>query len=427
MIGAIIGDTVGSVYEFNNIKTKEFPLFSSSSRLTDDSIMTLAIAECIQNGYINDKDKIIDTLKKWGRAYPNAGYGGMFFDWIFSGMRKSYNSYGNGAAMRISAVGWYADSEEKVKKMSKALTEVTHSHPEGIKGAEVTAMCVYYAKIGKSKEFIKSYVEKYYSLDFSYEELRKTYYHGEEICQNTVPQAIYCFLISNDFEDCLRTTISIGGDCDTTAAISCAIAEAYYKYIDQSLIDEVLKRIYPSNGCNPLYVINLFNNYKCFHSAFCEEISDSTIILGIESEYSNKKELEFMFSKSANALAEAFIYHQLDYIIGTEEDDVSKDYYFNRNIDDYFIALHYMHLEDTIYSELNYLCGICKSMLGITYLNEFAGCIKFFNDIFEKYNIKTKLILFKSINDALNYLNKEYAVNNEIYKEALMESYILKK
>lgn len=228
MLGAIIGDIVGSVYEFNNIKTKEFPLFSKGSCMTDDSIMTIAVAEIMKNGYVNDKNKIIDTFKKWGKKYPYAGYGARFFNWVLGEDRKPYNSCGNGSAMRVSAVGWYARSEEEVKDYSRKVTEVTHNHPEGLKGAEVTAMCIYYARIGKDKDFIREYVSQYYDLNFDYEELKRTYIHGAEICQVTVPQAIYCFLISESFEDCIRTTISIGGDCDTTAAISCAIAEAYY-------------------------------------------------------------------------------------------------------------------------------------------------------------------------------------------------------
>lgn len=239
ILGAITGDTAGSVYEFNNIKTKEFPLFSQGCDLTDDSIMTLAVADIMKNGYINDKDKIIDTFKKWGQKYPNAGYGYKFYSWVLSNDRKPYNSCGNGSAMRVSPVAWYAKSEEEVQEFSKKVTEVTHNHPEGLKGAEVTAMCVYYARIGKSKEFIKDYVSQYYDINFDYEELRRTYIHGAEICQVTVPQAIYCFLISKDFEDCLRTTISIGGDCDTTAAISCAIAEAYYG-IPKKIVKKIL-------------------------------------------------------------------------------------------------------------------------------------------------------------------------------------------
>lgn len=228
MLGAVIGDVVGSRYEFNNIKTKDFELFGKGCYATDDTVMTCAVAEVLVNNKQNDKDCIIDTLKKWGRKYPHAGYGGHFGRWVLGSEREPYNSYGNGAAMRVSAVGWIAKSEEEVKDFLRRVTEVTHNHPEGIKGAEVVAMCIYYARQGKDKAFIKEYVEKYYNLDFDYENLRKAYTHAEEICQNTVPQAIFCFLISDSFEDCLRTTISIGGDCDTTAAISCAIAEAYY-------------------------------------------------------------------------------------------------------------------------------------------------------------------------------------------------------
>lgn len=228
MLGAVIGDVVGSRCEFNNIKTKDFELFGKGCYATDDTVMTCAVAEVLINKKQNDKDYIIDTLKKWGKRYPQAGYGGHFGCWVLGNEREPYNSYGNGAAMRVSAVGWIAESEEEVKDLSRRVTEVTHNHPEGIKGAEVVAMCIYYAKQGKDKAFIKEYVEKYYNLDFDYDNLRKTYIHAEEICQNTVPQAIFCFLISDSFEDCLRTTISIGGDCDTTAAISCAIAEAYY-------------------------------------------------------------------------------------------------------------------------------------------------------------------------------------------------------
>lgn len=227
MLGAIIGDTVGSVYEFNNVRTKDFELFKKGSFLTDDSIMTIAVAEILKKGYVDDKDKIIKTLKKWGRRYPNRGSGGRFAQWLFSNETEPYYSFGNGAAMRVSPVAWFAESEEQVKEYAKKVTEVTHNHPEGLKGAEVTAMCVYYAKIGKDKEFIKNYVSQYYNIDFDYEWLRKNYWFNET-CQDTVPQAIYCFLISEDFKDCLRTTISIGGDCDTTAAISCAIAGAYY-------------------------------------------------------------------------------------------------------------------------------------------------------------------------------------------------------
>lgn len=246
MFGASIGDVVGSRWEFNNIKTKDFELFGKGCYATDDTVMTCAVADVLVNKKQNNKDKIIDTLKKWGKKYPDAGYGGHFYNWVLGSDREPYNSYGNGSAMRVSAAGWIGKTEKEIKNLSRKVTEVTHNHPEGIKGAEITAMCIYYARNGKSRDFIRQYVEQYYNLDFDYEELRKTYKHAEEICQNTVPQAIYCFLISHSFEDCLRTTISIGGDCDTTAAISCAIAEAYYgscdgleKYVRNYLTEEM--------------------------------------------------------------------------------------------------------------------------------------------------------------------------------------------
>ncbi len=239
MLGAIIGDVVGSRFEFNNIKTKKFKLFDKGCIVTDDSVMSVAVAEMCLNGFVpNNKEMIIKTFKKWGQKYPNAGYGGRFFHWVLSDNPLPYNSYGNGSAMRISSIGFYAKTKEEVELYSKAVTEVTHNHPEGIKGAYVTAMCIFMARTGSPKEEIKEFVSKYYDINYDYETLRKTYRHEEEICQNTVPQAIYCFLISNGFEDCLRTTISIGGDCDTTAAISCAIAEAYYG-IPKRIKDEV--------------------------------------------------------------------------------------------------------------------------------------------------------------------------------------------
>jgi type I restriction enzyme M protein len=205
--------------------------------------MSVAVAEMCLNGYVpENKEMIIQTFKKWGQRYPYAGYGGRFFGWLLSDEKAPYNSCGNGSAMRISAIGFFANTASEVEKYSEAVTEVTHNHPEGIKGAYVTAMCIYMARNGASKEEIKAFVEKYYNVDFDYEELRRNYRHEEEICQNTVPQAIFCFLISNGFEDCLRTTISIGGDCDTTAAISCAIAEAYYG-IPAEIVDGVMKFI----------------------------------------------------------------------------------------------------------------------------------------------------------------------------------------
>lgn len=244
MIGAIIGDVVGSRFEFNNIKTKEFELITDRSEYTDDSVLTIAVMDIMNSGDISCEN-CVKTMQKWARKYPFAGYGSKFVYWKDMTNPCPYNSCGNGSAMRVSAVGWFAKSEEDVIKFSNAVTKITHNHPEGLKGAEVTAMCVYKALHGATKEELKEYILSKYPevADLDYEELKKTYYHGAEICQVTVPQALYCFLISTDFEDCLRTTISIGGDCDTTSAISCAIAEAFYKKIDKNLINKVRNKL----------------------------------------------------------------------------------------------------------------------------------------------------------------------------------------
>lgn len=278
MIGALIGDIVGSIYEFNNIKTKDFPLLKQESHFTDDSVMTLAVAEIMQKGYIFDCRKIVATFRKWGRTFINAGYGEQFVKWLASHDPRPYRSYGNGAAMRVSPVAWYADSALEVQKYARAVTEVTHNHPEGLKGAEVTAMCIYYARISKTKQFIKNYAEQFYSLDFDYEDLRRNYFHDEESCQTTVPQAIYCFLISDGFEDCLRTTVSIGGDCDTTAAISGAIAEAYYKKIDRNLMLDALSRLPAAeNGCDALRILSEYAERKKFVMQSAINLTDDVL------------------------------------------------------------------------------------------------------------------------------------------------------
>ena len=227
MLGAIIGDVVGSRFEFHNIKTKQFEIFSPECCFTDDTVMTCAVADSL----LTSKGRnIIRKMKEKGRLYPNAGYGGRFFHWVLGRETRPYYSCGNGSAMRVSSVGWVARSEEEVKRLSYRVTAVTHNHPEGLKGAEVTAMCIFKALHGASKQELKEYMISQYPqiTRLDYDDLVKNYKHEYEICQVTLPQALYCFLISNSFEDCLRTTISIGGDCDTTSAISCAIAEAFY-------------------------------------------------------------------------------------------------------------------------------------------------------------------------------------------------------
>ena len=228
MLGAIIGDIVGSRFEFNNHCDKKFKLFDEKCFFTDDTVMTCAVAHAL----LNNKD-IKKTLREFGLKYPGRGYGNKFNAWLHGIYDAPYYSFGNGAAMRVSAVGWLAKNEEEVKELSRKVTEVTHNHPEGIKGAEVAAMCVFMAVNGFPKEEIKRYaVEEYPEIEkFNYELLKKNYYFNES-CQNTVPQAIYCFLISEDFVDCLRTSVSIGGDTDTLCAISCAIAEGYWGITD---------------------------------------------------------------------------------------------------------------------------------------------------------------------------------------------------
>lgn len=249
MIGAIIGDIVGSCFEFNNHKSKEFELFNVDCEVTDDSIMTLAVAKAIMeankivNPIINhDKNSdyysmiesmTIRYMQEIGRKYPNCGYGGMFYHWVFSSNPKPYNSFGNGAAMRISPVGFVARTEDEVCKLSKVITSTTHNHDEGIKGAEATAVAIFMARRGFNKDEIRNKInQKYYSLNFTIDEIRDAY-RFNETCQETVPQAITAFLESNSFEDAIRTAISIGGDSDTLATITGSIAEAYYGVPEQ--------------------------------------------------------------------------------------------------------------------------------------------------------------------------------------------------
>ena len=231
MLGAIIGDIVGSRFEWDNIKTKEFELFTNKSFVTDDSIMTLAVAKAI---LLSQKDLsqlnhlTVQSMQEVGRPYPNCGYGGMFQQWMYSDNPKPYHSFGNGAAMRVSPCGFAADSLEEAIKLSQAVTEVTHNHPEGLKGAEATVVAIFLARTGHSIADIKQHIsQNYYSMDFSLDSIRDTYQFNET-CQETVPQAIMAFLESTSFEDAIRNAISIGGDSDTLAAITGGIAQAFY-------------------------------------------------------------------------------------------------------------------------------------------------------------------------------------------------------
>ena len=261
MIGASIGDIVGSIYEFNNHRSKNFEFFKDECFATDDTIMTLSIAKALlecKGNYENLGDKATYYMHKIGRPYPYCGYGGRFYSWMYSDNPRPYGSFGNGSAMRVSACGIVGNTLEEVKMLSKKVTEITHNHPEGIKGAEATAVAVFLARQGKSKEEIKQYiVENYYALDFSIDEIRDTYQFNE-ICQDTVPQALECFFESVSFEDAIRNAISIGGDSDTIGAIVGGIAEEYYgvpkkmreealEYLDQRLLKIVkeFESVYP--------------------------------------------------------------------------------------------------------------------------------------------------------------------------------------
>ena len=262
MLGAIIGDIVGSIYEWNNHRSKEFTLLTYKNFFTDDSVMSLAVAKALlesKQDYSDLSNNVVKYMQEVGRNYPNCGYGGGFYNWMFSNNPKPYNSYGNGAAMRVSACGLVANSIEEAILLSKKVTEVTHNHPEGIKGAEATAVAIYLAKSGSNILEIRDYINKhYYPMNFKLDDIRDSYKFNET-CQDTVPQAIEAFLESKNFEDAIRNAISIGGDSDTLAAITGGIAEAYYgipteirkhalTYLDERLLAILVEfeNIYPS-------------------------------------------------------------------------------------------------------------------------------------------------------------------------------------
>ena len=242
MLGAIIGDIVGSRFEWNNIKTKEFDFLTVECKATDDSVMTLAIAKALMDchgDYANLREKAVHCMQTIGNRYPYCDYGSMFRRWLASENPQPYGSYGNGSAMRVSACAHAAKSLEEAIELSRKVTEVTHDHPEGIKGAEATTVAIYMAKTGCSIAEIKEHIHQhYYPMDFTLDSIRDSYtFDGS--CQGTVPQTIMAFLESNSFEDAVRNAISIGGDSDTLAAITGSIAEAYYG-VSAELREEIM-------------------------------------------------------------------------------------------------------------------------------------------------------------------------------------------
>lgn len=233
MYGAILGDIIGSPYEFDmGSKSKDFPLFSPQSIYTDDTVMTIAVAAAFMDAPDNEKvirQRLITSMQHFGKLFPNAGYGGMFFRWLGSADPQPYGSFGNGSAMRVSSAAWLYDDLETVRAMARLSAEVTHNHPEGIKGAEATASAIYLARTGHTKAAIKAYIEEHFGYDLSRTcgEIRPTYHHVES-CQETVPEAITAFLEGTSFEDVIRTAVSLGGDCDTLTCIAGSIAEGFY-------------------------------------------------------------------------------------------------------------------------------------------------------------------------------------------------------
>jgi ADP-ribosylglycohydrolase len=239
IIGAIAGDVIGSVYERMPFKTIYFPLFTSPSTFTDDSVLTMAVADAV----LNQKD-FKTAIWTYGRNYPKRGYGGMFKSWLKSDDPQPYDSFGNGSAMRVSAIGFAYNNLAEVLEMAKQSAEVSHNHPEGIKGAQTTATAIFLARTGKTKADIKAYIENTfdYKLDKTLDEIRPVY-RFDATCQGSVPQAIQAFLESTDYETTIRLAISIGGDSDTIACIAGGIAAAYYKHIPEEIVQSVVQRL----------------------------------------------------------------------------------------------------------------------------------------------------------------------------------------
>lgn len=277
MLGAIIGDIVGSRFEFDRgDKSREFELFTDKCEFTDDTVMTIAVAEALMNAGMEAdektiKDNLIKSMKTWGQKYPDSGYGARFIDWVLTDDPKPYGSLGNGSGMRVSSVGWFYDSIERTREVARWTSEVTHNHPEGIKGAESTASAIYLARTGASKEKIRDYLESEFGYDLSrtLDEIRPTYHHVED-CMHTMPEAFTCFLEAESYEETLRNVMYIGGDTDTLCAIAGAIAEAFWgipfklvavagEYLSED-INHVIKRF--KNGDNDYVEEDKYANNK---------------------------------------------------------------------------------------------------------------------------------------------------------------------
>lgn len=254
ILGAVAGDVIGSAYEFNPVKNTDFHLYVKNeehrinSDFTDDTVLTVAVADWLTRG-----GKLDAIMQTYGRNHPNAGYGGRFMRWLFEQHPQPYGSYGNGSAMRVSAVGWAFDTLQDTLQAAEKSADVTHNHPEGIKGAQATAASIFMARKGKSKQEIKEYVEQTfgYNLSRTCDEIRPAY-SFDVTCQGSVPESIICFLESTDYESCVRLCVSMGGDADTMAAIAGGIAEAYYGGVPELIRAKTLSRL-PDEFIDVLY------------------------------------------------------------------------------------------------------------------------------------------------------------------------------
>jgi len=237
MLGAIIGDIIGSSYEFKGMKSTEFPLFTAGSKFTDDTVLTVAVADCL----LHDRE-YAKTFKEYGKRYPHAGYGGMFRNWLRSSGSEPYNSYGNGSAMRVSPVAFAFDTIDDVLREAERSAMPTHNHPEGVKGAKAIASAIFLARTGNGKKEIREYTEGRFGYDLgrTLDEILPGY-HFDETCQGSVPEAIIAFLEGKDYEDTVRKAISLGGDADTLACMAGGIAEAYYKKIPVHIVRRARK------------------------------------------------------------------------------------------------------------------------------------------------------------------------------------------
>ena len=281
MYGALLGDMIGAPYEFDRgNKTKDFPLFCKYSQFTDDSVMTIAVAEALLDSrFLEEEDfkaALIQSMRKWGRKYPDAGYGRKFYRWLRMKNPEPYGSYGNGSAMRVSSVGWLFDTLEETRRVARLTAEVTHNHPEGVKGAEATAAAIFLARTGHGKEEIRDYIVREFGYDLSRtcDQIRPGYVHVES-CQKTVPEAITAFLEGTDFEDVIRTAVSLGGDCDTLTCIAGSIAEAFYGV--PAILEAECRNRLPEDMVDILVRFNIAREHG--HDAFPDDYLSGNVLI----------------------------------------------------------------------------------------------------------------------------------------------------